>query len=372
MIFSNERFYNEPKILTKEEMEEARYQERILGVRLADRKFYCDQKMADGFKNFFQGREKFGKCGTDADSKYYIQIISLNLELKSKFAALSSNSVFHKFLADCYAKVVDIHAKRLEAVAARVKFDQDSGKFREKTLEIVGKNLSEKRADQELVQSQKTKRPQPAFDKENFKTWSSLNAENAERSKNRLVEKKTNLLEKTSKHDQDISSLESEREPFDQKITNLQAEINGDLSEAEFKDTKLSLEYYELKIKKIEVKIEKIKQEKSDAQAELDEIEKKIAVLNCCIDRYNLLHESKNFEDRKNRVAMRVEKVLKEREELCTMRNNLNKLWLTLTTDESPKKEARAVSPYRQDTPVKEEELCEPLTLKASAKIYFI
>ena len=186
-----------------------------------------------------------------------------------------------------------------------------------------------------------------------------------------MVEKKTNLLKKTSKHDQDISSLESERKPFDQKITDLQAEIDGDLSESEFKDKKLSLEYLELKNKKIEAKIEKLENEKINIDAELKEIEKQIAIFECIIDHYQIVKDAENWQNRKERAVERIRKVIEERESFDIMRTNLNARWNELTT-EPKEKIPSAVSPYRQDTPIKLDELCERLPLKADAKNYFI
>jgi hypothetical protein len=184
------------KIVTEEEKAESQRQQDMLGVRLSGRRFYCGKKLTDTCQHFFHGRGQFGICGVDEDGKHFVQIVSINEDVKSILAALSSDSTFHKFLQDCYDKACEIHEKRLEASKAAREADQDFGKFREETLKSVEKNLSEMRADQTILQSQKTKKTMPPFDKHDFKTWSSLSHEDAQRSKDSLTEKKANLLKK--------------------------------------------------------------------------------------------------------------------------------------------------------------------------------
>lgn len=361
------------KIATEEEKEEARRQQGMLGVRLSGKRFYCGKKLTDTCQHFFHGRGQFGRCGVDEDGKHFVQIVSINEEVKTQLAALSSDSAFHKFLQDCYDKACEIHAKRLETAKAAVKTDQDFGKYREETLKSVEKNLSEKRADQELALEQKKNKTPRVFtpeEKERMIHVQAYGQEDLTRNHSNLTKKKTNLLEQIQQCNQANISLKTERKPFDEKITKLKAKLDGDLNEAEFKDVKLSLEYYELKIQKIEVKIEKNNEKKAELQDQLDGIEKQIDILNCILDHYNLLNEIKNFEDRKTRVVTRVEKVLSERNELYTMRTNLNSRWNELLKPEEADK--KRISVFSQSPPEKEEELCEALALKASADVYFI
>lgn len=196
MIFSEKRYFNEPKVMIAEEVKEARFQERIQGVKLADRKFYCEKKITDTCKHFFHGRSQFGAAGVDADGKHYVQIFSLNLDIKSKLAGLCSDKAWHEFLNRCYNQVLEIYELRLAASKAAVKSDQDFGKFREDALKTLEKNLSEMRADQRLLQNQKANKPRLPFDQNDFKTWSSLSFEDAQDSKARLVETKVTLLKK--------------------------------------------------------------------------------------------------------------------------------------------------------------------------------
>ena len=359
-----------PKVLTEEEKEEARRQQGMLGVKLAGRKFYCEKKLTDTCKHFFHGRRQFGRCGVETDGRNFVQVDSINLEVKTQLAALSDDKAFHQFLNDCYDKACDIYKKRQAAAKLAVKTDQDFGKFREETIETVQKNLSEMRADQELVQQQKVKKPQAPFDKENFKTWAGLDQENAERSKPNLIEKKTACLTKIKECEKSISSREVERKPFDGKISELQVKLDTDLSEGQFKDIKLSLEYFELKIKKIEVKIEESENEKSKVETELEQLERQIQVLNCVLDHQNLLHEVKNFHDRKTRVVERMRKILQDRDALNATRENLNKLWHELTKPKESEK--KRVSVFGQDAPTKPEKIADELCLKADARNYFI
>ena len=275
-----------------------------------------------------------------------------------------------KFLSKCYDTVCEIHEKRLATSKAAREADQDNSKNCQTEKEKMQKDQACRSADRLLQQQQKTKKPMPPFDKDNFKTYAGLPPEDAERSESNLIEKKTDCLVKIKKCDDANISLKTERKPFDEKITELQTKLDGDLNEAEFKDVKLSLEYYELKIKKIETKIEKSEEEKANIQTQLDGLEKRIDILTCVLDHQNLLHEVKNFHDRKTRVIERMRKILQDRDALNATRENLNKLWQELTRPKEPEK--KPVSIFSQDKPIKPEEICQPLTLKSEGEFYFI
>ena len=371
MIFSDQKFYNQPKILTKEEQAEKQRQEGLLGVKLANRRFYCSEKLTGACKQFFYDVPQAGRCGDD-DGRHFVEVTSLNLEIKAKLAARSSNNGFHEFLNKCYNQVIEIHEKRLQAVNERIKLDQDFGKFREETLKTIEKNLSEMRQDKEFAQNGKTKKPQPAFDKDNFKSWPGLNEEDAQGSKDRLTEQKTGLLKKADDLEKQILQFTTEAELFEKKVDALKLQLEAASDESEYKNIRLSFDYNQLQVEKFRKKIEKLENEKTEIQTQIEDLDRQIEVLSCVLDRHSLIHEIKNFEDRKNRIVTRVEKTLRERNELYTMRTNLNARWNELTREPPKEKIPSAVSPYRQDTPIKLEELCEPLTLKASAKIYFI
>lgn len=152
--------------------------------------------------------------------------------------------------------------------------------------------------------------------------------------------------------EQAISKLRTERKPLDEKVAELKAKLEGELSESEFKDTKLTLEYYESKINKIRAKIEKLEKEKADLQTELEAIQHKEDIINCALDKYHLSNEVGNWQNRKGRAVERILKTLKDRDGLLTLRKNLNQRWKELTGDKEP--------------------LCEPLTLKNDSKIYFL
>lgn len=358
-----------PKILTEEEKAEAERQQGMLGVKQS-KKLYCSAKVAAGYRTFFHGRGNIGKVGVEKDGRHFIQIFAMNSEIKCMLAGMTSGEGVHLFLNDCYDYSVELYKKSIAAAAKAVQTDADYIKLREEVLKNVEQNLSEMRADQSILQSQKIKKPMPPFDKDNFKTWAGFDQENAERSKSNLIEKKTACLAKIKECEKSISSREVERKPFDGKISELQVKLDTDLSEGQFKDIKLSLEYQELNIKKIEAKIEKSENEKSKVETELEQLERQIQVLNCVLDHHSLIHEVKNFEDRKARTVARLEKILNERADLYTMRENLNKQWVELTKEEEPEK--KPVSIFSQDKPMKPEELCEALALKADAENYFI
>lgn len=372
MIFNERALNNNRQLLTEEEMLEARRQKGMLGVKLTGRKFYCLEKTAAGFGNFFHGRRQFGSIGVDEDGRHFVQVDSINLEIKSKLASLCSDKAWHIFLSACYDQVVEIYAKRLEATAARVQADQDNSKKCQAEAEELRKGQTCRSSDILLLQQQKTKKPQPRFDKGDLKTWCSLSFEDARESKGRLTEKKTRLLKKEDDIETQIPKFTTEMEAFQKEVDALEIKLNAALDELEYKNIRLSYDFNILQVKKLRKKIANNSEEKARLQAEREGLDKQVSVLECVIDSHQIAKDAENWENRRNRAVERVLRVLKDRSALNTLCKNLNQRWNDLTTEQLPKKEPRAVSPYRQDPPVKHDELCERLALKASAEVYFI
>jgi glycyl-tRNA synthetase beta subunit len=229
-----------PELLSEEQMKENRRQQGLLGVKLNNKKFDCSQKLADSCKHFFYDVPTAGKCGTDVDGKHYIQIFTINQELLHKLAARSADAAFHKFLQACYGGVCEIHAKRLEAAKAALKADQDNSKKCQNEAEKLRKEQSSRSADRILLQNQKIKKPRPAFDKGDFKTWSSLSAEDAQESKDRLTAKKTELLQKINDYEKQIQQFTTELESFQKKVDEFKPKLEAASDEKQYKDIRLS------------------------------------------------------------------------------------------------------------------------------------
>lgn len=124
------------------------------------------------------------------------------------------------------------------------------------------------------------------------------------------------------------------------------------MTEDEYKEIRLSLDYHESRVIKIQKKIDSQLSKQEQFQIELAEIDKKVSVLDCVLDHQHLLREVANWQNRRSRTIDRISKTLKERTELLQLRESLNQKWKELTNDQ--------------------QELCGPLCLKTDGKIYFI
>lgn len=359
------------KILTEEEIAENRRQRGLLGVKLAgSNKFSCEKKLMDTCTHFFYDHTTCGKCRIDGDGKLCIVIYTLNQPLLHEFIKRTSDEKdFHKFLNGCYERICEIHKRHTEEVQRRVQSDQDFIKYREEVIGTVEVNLREKRIDQGLLQSQKTKKPMPIFDKNNFKTWAGFDQENAQRSRDNLTPKKTGLLKKEDNLEKQIQKFTTEMAVFQKKVDELKPKLEAAKDESEYKNLRLSYDYNKLQVEKLQKKIEEAEKQKADIQNQLDALEKQIDILECIIDHYQIIKDAENWQNRRDRAVERVSKVLKDRGAIDTMRINLNQRWNDLV---KLPEESHSVSPYRGSTPIKEEEICEALTLKADAQNYFL
>lgn len=124
------------------------------------------------------------------------------------------------------------------------------------------------------------------------------------------------------------------------------------MTEQEFKDIRLTLDYNESQAGKIQKKIDSQLSKKGEFQTELAEIDHHVSILDCALDRHALLREVGNWQNRRQRGIERVMRILKDRDGLTQLRESLNTRWVELTGDSQP--------------------LCEDLTLKNDLKFYAI
>ena len=196
-------------------------------------------------------------------------------------------------------------------------------------------------------------KPFRKFDANDFSTWACLNLEDAETSKSNLLTKNSQLRKSVRIDKVAIEKLNQEKKPLVAELADLLAKLNHpDLTESDYKDLKLSIDFRQDKVDKILEKVTLLEDELADFSYQILENESKIKVLNLVIDSYQLRIDLENFKNRKVRTLQRVRKTLREMAKLETLRTNLNDAWLDSTS--SP------------------DELVEPLNLKASAELYFI
>lgn len=124
------------------------------------------------------------------------------------------------------------------------------------------------------------------------------------------------------------------------------------MSKNEYQELTLTLNYNEAGARKIQKKKDGQLSKKEQFQIKLNPLDNHISILDCAIDYHHLIREAENWKNRTSRTVDRVNKTLRERAELLTLHDSLNERWKKLTNDS--------------------QDLCEPLTLKADSKIYFL
>lgn len=124
------------------------------------------------------------------------------------------------------------------------------------------------------------------------------------------------------------------------------------MTENEYKEIRLSLDYHESRAGKVHKKIGYQLSKTEQFQTELTELDNHISILDCALDRHALLREVANWQNRKNRTVERILKTLKDQNSLLQLRESLNERWAELTGDGQP--------------------LCDDLCLKIDGKIYFL
>ena len=196
-------------------------------------------------------------------------------------------------------------------------------------------------------------KPAEKFVKNDFSTWSNLGQDDAQRSKDNVLPQISQLRKSVRIDKSALEKLDEEKKPLEAELTDLLAKLNHpDLTESDYKDLKLSIDFRQDKVNKFNEKIALLEDELADFSYQILENEGKIKILNLCIDSNQVKIDLENFQNRKQRTIDRIKKTLREESKLETLRTSLNDQWLDSTG--SP------------------DELCEPLNLKASAELYFI
>ena len=211
------------------------------------------------------------------------------------------------------------------------------------------KQRQHERASAEEQQKRKVSKP---FDASDFSTWAALSQSDAERSKENQLDKISESRKKIKKIDAQLSTLDEELKPIVAEKTTLEEHLKEDISATEFKEIRDSIDYCDNRLARFNEEIGTQSIENEGLLLDIAKAEDKLKILNLCLDRYALSVERVNFEKRRLRTLERIQKTLRERDSLETLRDNLNSQWLELTGDDSP--------------------LCAELCLKADAEIYFV
>ena len=296
----------------------------------------------------------------DPDSKkiqflrYDADVSKTILDTVQKIADAKTFPVFVK-----YFKTLEELAKAtLEAEKvdreARTAFDNSFLDGRDAAIAFAEQSVAERRADQ-LLQAGLKQKPKRVFteaDEQVLIHTQVFELGDLERSHGNLSKDKAKKKKETDNIDKKIANLAKEIEPFDEKISALQAHLAGDLTEERFKDLRLSLEYNQMLISKIQDKISPLQEEKAKLQDEIEKIDKQAEVLNCVVDKLALERESVNWQNRRKRALERVYKVVNDQDGLIQLRISLNEKWKLLTGDSM--------------------EFIPPLALKSESELFFL
>lgn len=159
--------------------------------------------------------------GLTLDMKMKLYKIPLPEEHKKKFSAILEN---------VYKQMEKRYEKIQQQGRDRVKEAEDFATFHADAHKELDAQLSAKHRDQVIQRESKTKPTRQFTDseKETFIHTQSFSPEDLQRSRQNLVEQKTKLLKQAKDCEKEISKLESERKPFDEKATELREKLDHD------------------------------------------------------------------------------------------------------------------------------------------------
>jgi len=203
-------------------------------------------------------------------------------------------------------------------------------------IEKIRKHYDLKRTESRLLMAQKAK-PVRVFsdaEKSRFLDWQLWAEEDLSRSKQNLLDKKIELKKEIKQIEKNIKDLDIKIIPHSQKIEGLKKLIETDLPEDKFKDTKLSIEYNQAQVEKLQNRMIPFFEKNDKLRKEVGKIDQQLKILDICIDREALLKDAKiNFPRRRERLLLRVNKHIRETEEIQNLQNALNRRWQEVSGD---------------------------------------
>jgi len=264
-------------------------------------------------------------------------------------------SEFSNFIETTNALAKERYKKQIQDTQARVQENKNFRTLVEQTEKEVVKKLSEAREERKQLAAQKAQPVRIYSDAEkqagvHMQDWS---LEDVERSKDNLITKKLKLKKEIKRLDVKNNSIDEQIWPHSEKIANCESKLQADLRENEFKDLRLSKEYHEAQVEKLQQQMLPFFEQIYELNQELEKIDNQLKMLDCLIDMHSLKKDAfVNFPRRRERLLHRVHKLLKELSEIETLRENLNARWKDLTGDR--------------------EDLVPVLGLKSDSKMFFI
>jgi len=206
-----------------------------------------------------------------------------------------------------------------------------------------------------LIQAQKARPLRVFSDSEKARGlhWQAFNESDLQRSKKNLRSKKDAIKERIKVLEKQIRSLDASIKPHSEKINEAEAKLETDLDEQTFKDVRLSKEFNESQIEKLQNKLIPFFDQTNELHKRLEEIDNQLKILNLCISACQVKRDGLiNHPRRVQRLRDRIYKHLRETEEIEDRRNGLNQEWRELTGDR--------------------EDLVPILGLKSGSQMYFI
>ncbi len=219
--------------------------------------------------------------------------------------------------------------------------------------ELLLKGQSARKRDRTILQQAKAG-PKPEFVEAEPKTWKGLAEEAAGRLLQLHTGESVELKNEEKQHNKAIKELQEKADPLHLEISQLKAERDTDgITEAQDRDLSNAIGYLERKVDKLDVAIHSHYALRAEIENKLsDHLDNKIGALETVGDHHDLLRQVKNHHQRTRRKVRQNEKVLRERDDLEQLQKSLNDRWKRLTGDE--------------------EDLVQPLALRANAKQFFI
>lgn len=352
------RDYQSP---TQDVLEKQRYEDRLrLSVKLSPEEtpvLECSPELFNRWKNalYDYSRPNYNYDETKSELTCFR---FMGPEIQDRLLSgldYQSRLLTKNYIDQVNKLCVTVYERRNADVKARIEGDRNYQNTLDEDIKKIKESHSQKRAEANLLLSEKNKRQRVFSDAEKSKGihLQTFSEEDLNRSKTNLLNKKLEAKKEIRDLEKKIQELDDSIKPHSQTISEIEETLKGDIDEENFKSLKSSIEFHQAQIQKLQSKILPLTEENTKLHIEVEKADKQLKLLDILIDKESLLRDAQaNFPRRKERLLYRVQKLLREQAELENLRNSLNSRWRELTGDR--------------------EELIGTLGLRSDSNIYFI
>ncbi len=238
---------------------------------------------------------------------------------------------FYNLLQKVYGEMEALLSKNEAEVARDRQSELDWIQWGKEQIALVNNELNQSKA----IPPKPEKREYSDDEQSRFLDYhQEKSLEDLEDRKQIILTEENRINKKVKNLKSQIEAARNACEPYNHKVSELEERLKKDVDEGEFRELKISLEFNESKILRLNTEIETLESEQAELEEKLTSFELEKNIIDLSLEKIRLNKDfGVNWAKRKKSVVIRVERLLADRAGLYARREHLNAEWARITGD---------------------------------------